>query len=169
MLSNLRMSPGEGIEAFADRLRAINARTYSTEGPAERVAERRVEADQRALDTFLRGLTGEVGHQCRLTAPETFDAAIGNAIRIQETERRPAEGLRDGPPARRVFHAPSQRVCFNCGQPGHLSKQCSRGRRCFICGGGDHLARDCRSRSGVQQAGDLNGAGAGRAAESGPW
>lgn len=165
VLTTIKKSQGEDIEAFADRIRKINARTYATGGAPEYVASQRYEADQRALDTFLAGLPGELGRQCRLATPETFDAAVQVAVRVREVERRPEVP----PPVRNIYRAPAERRCFNCGEASHLARQCSRRRRCFSCGGEDHLARDCMQGKHHGPRRDLNGAGAGGAADTDPW
>lgn len=164
-LSLLRMDSREDVEAFADRVRKVNDRTYDASGSAEYVAAVRFEADQRALDAFLNGLPGELGRQCRLAAPASFEEAIRAAIRVREVERRPG----DAPTARRVFRTPDGRACFNCGQTGHFMRDCRRGRRCFGCGQEGHLQKDCRRRRGPGGDQNLNGAGVGEAAESDPW
>ncbi|XP_046402552.1 DNA-binding protein HEXBP-like [Ischnura elegans] len=163
------MDTREDVETFADRVRKVNDRTYNASGSAEYVAAIRFEADQRALDAFLNGLPGELGRQCRLAAPGSFEEAIRAAIRVREAERRPGEA----PAARRVFRTPNGSACFNCGQTEHFMRHfmraCRRGRRCHSCGQEGHLQRDCRSRRGPGGNPNLNGAGVGEAAESDPW
>jgi hypothetical protein len=165
LLTNMKRGAQEDIEAFADRVRRTNANTYDAGGSVEYAAAIRFEADQRALDAFLNGLSGELGRQCRLTSPKTFDEAVEAAIRIHEVDRHPAmEEL----PSRRVFRVPGERCCFSCGDTGHLARQCRRGRRCFICGAEGHVARECRSRYGVRRGQGLNDTGVGEATKSDP-
>jgi hypothetical protein len=103
LLTNMRRGAREGIEAFADRVRRVNVNTYDAGGSAEYAAATRFEADQRALDAFLNGLSGELGRQCRLTSPKTFDEAVEAAIRIQEVDHHSSV---EEPERRHVFRPP---------------------------------------------------------------
>ena len=33
--------------------------------------------------------------------------------------------------------------CYNCGKPGHISRDCKEGPECYECGGFGHIAREC--------------------------
>src|SRR5581483_653260 len=34
-------------------------------------------------------------------------------------------------------------TCFRCGQPGHLSRDCTTGKACYQCGSSDHFRSEC--------------------------
>ncbi|EED96377.1 predicted protein, partial [Thalassiosira pseudonana CCMP1335] len=51
-----------------------------------------------------------------------------------------------------MWSCPQKAVCFNCGVPGHVSRECRRGRMsrkrmlCTICYSNDHHRWDCHER-----------------------
>jgi hypothetical protein len=56
-LSTIKIKDNEEIEHYADRIRSINHHTYTLSDSAEKNEAIRYEADQRALDAFLNGLS----------------------------------------------------------------------------------------------------------------
>ena len=56
---------------------------------------------------------------------------------------------------------PARRCCFNCGQPGHLARNCrSRGSvECYRCGARGHLARNCWNKGNGQGGAPIPRAG----------
>lgn len=87
-LSNIKIKDNEDIEQFADRIRNINSHTYVLTDNAQQNISIKYEADQRALDAFLNGLTGELGQLTRQSRPQTFPEALASAVGYQESTKR---------------------------------------------------------------------------------
>ncbi|XP_024992443.1 zinc finger protein GIS2-like [Cynara cardunculus var. scolymus] len=43
-----------------------------------------------------------------------------------------------------------KRVCFSCGQPGHMSKECKTRFTCYSCGAVGHRSNECPKKDLVQ-------------------
>jgi hypothetical protein len=82
---------------------------------------------------------------------------------------RPVPARAAGPPRQQYRSAPPRVVCFGCGQPGHVRRDCPvpgdrrparAGLRCFSCGQIGHFARDCgeiRSTATARPVGRFQG------------
>ena len=66
----------------------MNYQTYELTDDVATNQVIRDEADQRALDAYLNGPGGNVGHESRLKQPETFRQAVQFAVHIIEADRR---------------------------------------------------------------------------------
>ena len=42
--------------------------------------------------------------------------------------------------------------CFNCGETGHMAKQCRKPQKCFKCGGEGHVSSECTKGDGRNKA-----------------
>lgn len=60
------------MEAYADRVKTLNERTIRVTANQDVNAALMIEVDRRALDVFLRVLTGAVGEQTRLKFPDAL-------------------------------------------------------------------------------------------------
>lgn len=143
-LQHRRRAPGEKLGALAADIARLARRAYSDEPDS---FSRRI-----ALDTFLRSLQPPLlRHQVRLAGPRTLEEAVNRAIAIEAVlqdeeplHRNPttrpvcsmAEGIPgceyglDPPPRVRAVATGRgrvrERVCWRCGQPGHLIADCRR-------------------------------------------
>lgn len=147
-LSVVQQRRGETIEAFADRVKALNEKTIRVTANPEVNAALREEADRRALDAFVRGLIGSIGEQTRLAFPTTMREAITKAIAIDHITRAGSV-----PSDKKVFQADVV-TCYRCHQKGHVSRDCRVGSNnrpsegnsitCWRCNRVGHRQRDCR-------------------------
>jgi len=104
-LSVIQQRVSEPVEAFADRVRALNEKTIRITNSADVNCALREEANRRALDAFLRGLHGPVGDQTRLKFPTTMDEALTTAIAVEHLLNRASDSRTAGRESRRVFWA----------------------------------------------------------------
>jgi flavodoxin len=88
LLNLIQIQSDESIEQYADRIRAINIHTYELTDNNDKNEAVKYEADQRALDSFMRGL-GEsmLATRVRTTCPESFNKAVSTAIAFNEAQR----------------------------------------------------------------------------------
>lgn len=63
----------------------------------------------------------------------------GLALNIEWSKRSSRFNLKES----RVALKNSKDKCYNCGKPGHISRECKEGPECYECGGFGHIARDC--------------------------
>lgn len=178
-LSVIQQRKGETIEAFADRVRTLNEKTVRVTANAEVNIALRGEADRRALDAFLRGLTGSVGEHTRLKFPTTMREAITTAVAVEHLLRPAQVEIAE----RKVFQG--EVTCFRCHKKGHISRECKEPSRterpsnsdpkiCWRCGKKGHVRRDCRVRvdeskgRGSASNGSGNGEGASGIADPAP-
>jgi hypothetical protein len=90
-LGRIKKDEKESVEEYADRIKIINSLTYEIkqeEGKEEVNADILREADQRALDAFLSGLTGSSSEKVRMAMPQTLEEAVARAINVIEAGRR---------------------------------------------------------------------------------
>lgn len=71
-------------------MRSLNEKTVRVTANAEVNTAPRGEADRRALDAFLKGLTGSVWEHSRLKLPTTVREAITTAVAVEHL-LRPAQ------------------------------------------------------------------------------
>lgn len=174
-LAVIKQRRGETIEAFCDRVKALNEKTIRVTANAEVNAALREEADRRALDAFVRGLLGVVGEQTRLKFPTSMKEAVTTAVAIEHL--LPASDPGRTMPERKVFH--SEITCFRCHQRGHISKDCrvkssrpssaDQNLVCWRCDKPGHVQRDCRAqRSSPSTSNSGNGERAGTSTAASP-
>ena len=63
----------------------------------------------------------------------------GLALNIEWSKRSPRFNVKES----RVANKSSKDKCYNCGKPGHISRECKEGPECYECGSLGHIARDC--------------------------
>ena len=63
----------------------------------------------------------------------------GLALNIEWSKRSPRFNVKES----RVANKANKDKCYNCGKPGHISRECKEGPECYDCGSLGHIARDC--------------------------
>jgi hypothetical protein len=63
----------------------------------------------------------------------------GLALNIEWSKRSPRFNIKES----RVANKANKDRCYNCGKPGHISRDCKEGPECYDCGSFGHIARDC--------------------------
>lgn len=152
-LASIHQMKGESIERYADRVKEISRKTVRVTTSEEANKILREEADRRAMESFLRGLYGEVGKQTRIKFPSSFKEAVTTAIAIFNLERKPFQ--HENEPYKRVFGMSTQQTCYSCGKIGHITRDCGkRGvhnqqvdiKVCNFCKRKGHLEIECRTK-----------------------
>ncbi|KAJ9552858.1 hypothetical protein OSB04_016903 [Centaurea solstitialis] len=115
-----------------------------------RFAEVYVPTEERRVERYIWGLTGSIREFVMGKDPTTFQAAI-NAAELIEREKDRQMSRAVGREKEVVWAV----TCFQCGKPGHLSRDCPGKRSCFQCGSPDHIRPDCPQlkRSGAPMTG----------------
>lgn len=153
-LHALRQAPGEAVQPFADRCRAMGEKALGG-GPDALAASSAT--GRIILAAFLNGLRGEVGRLLRMSPPADLEEAVGRAV-VAEMElsrgdlgdtiaarvEKPKPLLAEGQPK-------NQGPCFRCGLYGHRLRNCPTPDRqrgaprgaCFRCGRPGHIMAEC--------------------------
>lgn len=123
-LSSLTQKENESIEEFSSRIESINVHTYEITDSPEHDATVREEADQRALDTFLNGLTSSLADRVRITLPKTFPEAQANAINIREALRHSHTRANVDDTTEASVFVTNTLYCTRCNRTSHTAQQC---------------------------------------------
>lgn len=152
---NMKQEEGEELGAFLVRLRLQGVKCDFNDITKESIP------NQLLRDQYIRGMRSQKIIEVLLgDANLTLTAAIEKAEGIQQaikdtnTLSRPTEAVmafqqssyprkfrNDAGPSR-----PANNVCFTCGKPNHVAKNCYKNMKCKICNRVGHTANVCRSR-----------------------
>jgi len=146
-LTSIRMTHGETVQDFGDRVKILSAQTYqlSDDAVENRVVMR--EADKNARDIYTNALPDNIAFQVKLSEPATLADAIKRAVFVVEAQKK---GGKPEMPQREIF-AVARRGgtmrCFNCGESSHGRDLCPYSSpKCFGCNEFGHLAFQCPKR-----------------------
>ena len=167
-----KVRPGEALPLFLRDLKRLLDQAMPKLDATAR--------EQLLLHQFVAGLPEPVSSKLRATGEtKKLETTVERARLLMTLESNPTqpaaaidssrtevEGLRDQiaeltqqvtaltaqQPGAARRRQPPARLCFGCGQPGHLQRNCpnrrlrlrNAGRPCWTCGLPGHLARDCQ-------------------------
>jgi Zinc knuckle len=162
-LAVIKKIESETIEEYGDRIKQLNHHTYTLGESQEVNKVLKAEANSRALDSFLNGISGSFGEKVRLTFPATFEIAMQTAISIQEALRRNTS--ENSTLTETAKPLETQNVlainvgsCTKCGRRGHLANYCRTSTQiCYKCGIGGHYANQCNNNNRAFFRGNQNG------------
>lgn len=138
-LSVLRQRHNEPLESFVDRIRKVNVNTYQLTNNDEANRVILQEAENRSLDTFLRGLPPDMSRRVRADFPKTLNDAVRIATALHEIDIATQSHDKRG-----VFT--NNVTCFRCNLSGHVAMNCRR-PQCTVCRKFGHTAKQCRTKA----------------------
>lgn len=151
-LSQVRQRQGENVASFSIRIRSAGISVLNedlrTATSGEEAGLRR-KVNDLMLNQFKLGLKKDYLRNIGALLLQESNLTLERAeeiVRLQETAEVIAQG--DRVTGRMFAMEPTERVCYNCGEKGHLSRECPRKKcqanfRCYGCNQEGHIRRNC--------------------------
>ncbi|KAF6200392.1 hypothetical protein GE061_006695 [Apolygus lucorum] len=154
-----RLSQGEGLRQFAERVHRLARSAVKEEGQDLTNVQRQNWIRRKTLKVFIKGLPKELGSLLTNNPPETLEAALRRAEELRETLELDSED--DNKWGISAVTTREERKCYECGMPGHFAARCPRsigkvpmaGARpqnkptprypCMFCASMEHFPVDC--------------------------
>lgn len=147
----LKRNIGESLRCF--RLRA--------EGKVNKIETREDNRKALLLCALRNNVNKDVLTQIDLQLSSTPDYSVSKFLDIFEAVdrtlgNRPQQFASDSVinvvgSGREVDQKVNSVICYNCDQPGHISRDCSLPRKCFKCKNRGHFAKDCPQNQAPKQ------------------